>query len=239
MKKLFSLLSIVAILVLFNQPIFYAQAAGSPVFDATATNAANPSTALTIAHTNAGSGECDVLFSMGGVTDTETSATDNGITMTLLDKSVATGRWVYTYFLQPAPSGTTNIVINATGSDLLQGAVFSYSNCGGVDVHNHTVSTTSVSTFVNTITTTKANDTVLSWGENSSVVTDNWGGTNRYIDNVVVNGKYDDKAIAAASSVTFNWSGTANNAWLNASVALCPTGGCVATTFIFNFWHAF
>lgn len=236
MKKILAKLVVIA--ALLSPAVVFAAA---PAFDAVAHNNAL-STSVTISHTVAGAGECDVLSIqiVDTASDVVTGVTDNGTAMTRLDSSLwfsssqTRNWWVYTYELNPAPSGTTNIVVSLSGSFNVEGIVMTYSGCGGVDSHTLLVSSTASSPFSTTLATNFVNDTMVGIGVNdNSTVTGTWGQTTRLSGTAFLGGNYGDKTIATASTVTMSFTASPAQSYYIQGIALCPTGGCSLPPVIF------
>lgn len=211
-------------------------------FDATSHNQNATTNALTISHTNAGSGESDVLFVQnrtGSGNNDVTGCTDNGTSMTQLQNviNLQSNNNTFSIFgLTVAPSGTTNIVINASTSIVLLGVVLSYSGTNQTSAFDTSaiVSTAATSSTSTTLVTNGANEVIVSNGINGSSVTQTWGANLRYTDNIFTNGIYVDKTIATATTTTISYSGSVNDNWIISSVSLkSPGGGAINSGFFF------
>lgn len=186
-------------------------------------NTATVST-VTITHSPAGSNIADVVFGIfNSVSDLGMTATDNAVSMPVLDKiALGTARWVYTFFLNPTTSG--NIVVHTGSNAALAGVVMSYSgNVGGLD--NHTiVNGSAATTFSTTIVTSTANEFVVAAGiSDNALVSGTWGQTTRFSDGFFLNGNFGDLSFASAGTQTVSFSQSPGQVWTIQAVSLKPT----------------
>lgn len=190
---------------------------------------------VTITHAPAGSNIGDVLFGIfNSGSDLGMTATDNAVSMTILDKSaLGIGRWVYTFFLNPTTSG--NIVLTLGSNAALAGVVMSYSgNVGGLD--NHTIlNGSAATTFSTTIATSTANEFVVAAGiSDNDNVSGTWGQTTRFSDGFFLNGNFGDKLFATSGTQTVSFSQGSAQVWVIQAVSLKPLGGGGATILPFK-----
>jgi len=116
-------------------------------------------TALTVAHTCAGSNRLLLSSIFGDSADVITGATYNGLAMTLVDKLFdgASSRFHYCFALLAPATGTHNIVVSASTSIIMGASSASYtgvlqSGQPEAFAHNSNPSTASLATIVTTLT---------------------------------------------------------------------------------------
>jgi hypothetical protein len=120
---------------------------------------------LTISHTVTGTNPILLVCFWFAGGDWATGVTYNSVSMTQIDKiqrSDATGRWGYLYYLENPSAGTNNIVISVSTSTTIYGYGISYTGAGKID--NHGTNTANATTLYNTLTSVADNQRVASGG---------------------------------------------------------------------------
>ena len=162
-------LTILVGLVLLASPL-QAQVA----FDAATVGGAVTATSQTTAHTTgSGLGRCMIVIALGDATsDLLTTATYNGVSMTLVDKQNAAPGSVYwqnMWSLANPASGANNVVVSASSSIHIETHVATYSGVSAAGCPQVSAKGTSgADPHVATVTTTSPNNWTVE-GINSSV----------------------------------------------------------------------
>lgn len=214
---------VLALLCALASPLQAAIAFDAAAGAATSVTATSQTTSFTM---GSGAGGCLIVAALGdATTDLLTTATFNGVSMTLVDKQNAnpgTVYWQNLWALPSPPSGTHNIVVSASSSSHIQTAAASYtgvsaSSCPAASAK----SSGSGDPYVATITTPNANDWTVEVINSSVGVLASTNFTSRATDGGTTYYLADSNGALSAGSNSMNVTG-AGGTKQHIIVALVP-----------------
>lgn len=189
----------------------------------------NPGTSLTYAHTVSGSNRILFVSVFGDTTDKITGVTYNGVSMTLVGKTVKSpDRYVYLFYLIAPATGTNNVVVSASSSIAICSHAVSYTGAAQTGQPDSSITGTAATSLTLTTTVVASNCWLVgAWRTNVTTGTAGTGATQRQGSNGLYTADSNGVVGTGSQSMTYNTAGS--NGYSGVMASFAPASGGSST----------